>query len=369
MGTVKSNVIYINATFLCSDKLTGIARFAITLCSELKKKLGDRIVCIAPPNIGHPDIARSLGVVPVGSTTNRVLWEQIDLPLFLMKNGSPLLVSLGNTAPLLYRNQIVSILDIFYQKASAILQEKKNTYSWAVAQFFKLTTPQIIRRAKRIITISQFSKDDIVAYFKTNPEKIAIIYPSLSPKFLTITAPVGPNPYGKYILGVSAITPRKNFEGLIKAYMQANLEDVKLVIVGGSEMATKAYSLDAARGDNPNIIFTGHVDDQTLIDLYRNSLFFAYPSFWEGFGIPPLEAMACGCPTLVSNVTSLPEVCGDASLYVDPYSIDSICAGMVKLATNPELRHQLTIKGFSQINHYRQVDETAKLIELINRYA
>ena len=358
--------IYINCTFLCSKGLTGIARFAIELSIGLKERLGDRVIFIAPRNVDHSDIVKKLNIQRVGVNTNRVVWEQIDLPLYLRKRGSPLLVSFGNTAPLTYKNQIVSILDLFYNRADKIFIDKKNAYSILATQFFKITIPIIARRAKIILTISKFSKDDIVNLFKIDPNKIEIVYPSISSKFIKSDNTDLPNKYGKYILGVSAITPRKNFEGLIRAYIQAGFKDVKLVIVGGSEESTKNYTLYNLYKDNPNILFTGYVSDKELVSLYKNSLFFAYPSFWEGFGIPPLEAMACGCPTLVSNVTSLPEVCGDASLYVDPYSIDSIRTGMERLVKDKNLRQKLISKGNTQILKYSRSDSLKKIISAID---
>ena len=359
--------IYINTTFLCSRELTGIARFAIVLLSELKKLLGHDLVFLAPYSVFHPEICQTLDVKKIGVNSNRVLWEQIDLPLYLSLKNKPLLLSIGNTAPLFYDNQIVSILDIFYQRENTILKKNKENLN-LTANFFKLTTPIIIENSKIVLTISEYSKSDIVDFYKISSDKVAVVYPSLSNEFTNVHQDMERNEYGKYILAVSAITPRKNFEGVIKAYIQAKFTDVKLVIVGGFETTSQNYNLTELYRNNSNIVFTGYIDNNRLVNLYQNALFFVYPSFLEGFGIPPLEAMACGCPTLVSDVTSLPEACGDASLYVDPYSIESITQGMIILATDKNLRQDLILKGFEQIKKFSVNNSVCELIKLITKF-
>ncbi|GAA4408199.1 glycosyltransferase family 1 protein [Nibrella viscosa] len=358
--------IYVNATFLCSEYLTGLARFAINICLELKKCLKDDLIIVAPNAVPHSDIADSLGVKRIGVNKHRVLWEQIDLPFYLKSKGSPLLLSLGNTAPLLYDNQVVSVLDLFFQRVDNVLQENQKAYSWATTQYFKVTTPIIISQAKKVITISNYSKQDIVNIIKCDPEKIEIVYPYLSNSFIHKNESFYENKYGKYILGVSALTPRKNFDGLIKAYKMASFYDTKLVIVGAYEKTMKDYPIFDLCKNDPNIVFTGYVTDEELISIYKNALFFAYPSFLEGFGIPPLEAMACGCPTLVSNVTSLPEVCGDASVYVDPYNVENIVEGMKKLYNDKVLRETLVLNGYKRLPIFDKENTIKNLIDLLS---
>jgi glycosyltransferase involved in cell wall biosynthesis len=113
-----------------------------------------------------------------------------------------------------------------------------------------------------------------------------------------------------------------------------------------------------------NIEFVGYPDDNQLVELYRNAALLSFPSFYEGFGLPPLEAMACGCPVVVSNVASLPEVCGDAAYYVDPYNVESIAEGMYKVLTDEALRQGLIEKGFARARFFSWEKSAKKHIEV-----
>ncbi|GAB3777522.1 glycosyltransferase family 1 protein [Spirosoma horti] len=350
--------IVVNARFL-TQPVTGTQRFAIELCRELKK-LKPEIVLMAPNNILHPSIAEELDVQVVGRIKKGIIWEQVELPLILRRNGNPLLVNLCNLAPILYSNNIVSILDLSFHIHPEWFSKQFST-------LYNIFIPRAAARARHIVTISESSKQDIVNYFGIQPSAIDIVYPSVSKEFENPPIIVSNKAYGKYILAVSSIDPRKNFIGLIKAFKACNLEDTKLVIVGSEYKVFANNDIKSEVGDDKRIVFTGYVTDDELVSLYREALVFAYPSFFEGFGIPPLEAMACGCPTLVSNTTSLPEVCGDASIYVDPYSIDSIQGGLLSIINNDALRRALIVKGYNQISKFNWTESAKKLLTIINR--
>ncbi|GAB4026600.1 glycosyltransferase family 4 protein [Spirosoma gilvum] len=368
--------LYINASFLSLKSITGISRFALAIAYELKKTLGDDVILLAPKNIEHPTIAKELEVIQINSffssfikdlNKSRLIWEQTDLRLYLWKHNNPLLLSLSNTAPLLYTNQIVSILDLFYEHCETLLPNHYFAYPKREIQFYKYIIPHIAQSSKLIITISQYSKKDIADHFEINSKKIKVIYPTIPPIFLNQSATNRlPNKYGKYILGVSSVNPHKNFEGLIRAFQKANLPDVKLVIVGNVQMDESKYSLYHLYKDDPRIVFTGFISDQELISLYKHALFFAFLSFFEGFGIPPLEAMACGCPTLVSNAASLPEVCGEASLYINPTDVNGIVNAMLKLVNEPSERYKLVELGYKQVAKFNHLLFSKSVRELLS---
>ena len=359
--------VYVNASFLNITPMTGLSRFALTMSFGLKERFGSEVIFVVPNGpTAYPDLARELGVIQIGYNKKRTRWEQFDLPFYLWRKGSPLLINFGNSAPLYYRNQLVSILDIFYHRFDKVLQENHDAYPKIEVQFYRFVIPRILKAAKVVLTISEYSKYDIVDCFKLNPDKIKVVYPAIPDSFAKVDNPEPPNKYGKYILGVSSVNPRKNFEGLIRAYKQANFSDVKLIIVGDVHEERERYSLLREFKDDESIVFTGYITDAELKGLYANALFFAYPSFFEGFGIPPLEAMACGCPTLVSNVTSLPEVCGDASLYVDPYNVDSIARGMQQLYRDEALRQQLVREGYRRLAFFGKEKSIDKLVSIVN---
>jgi glycosyltransferase involved in cell wall biosynthesis len=141
----------------------------------------------------------------------------------------------------------------------------------------------------------------------------------------------GENSYGNYILTVSSLDPRKNLGSLIRAFRQLALPDMKLVIVGGENtnvFGRHAYNLREIANENPQIVFAGYVTDAEEINLYRHARMFVYPSLYEGFGFPPLEAMACGCPVIASNTSSLPEVLGDSATFVDARNIEELASAI-----------------------------------------
>jgi glycosyltransferase involved in cell wall biosynthesis len=155
---------------------------------------------------------------------------------------------------------------------------------------------------------------------------------------------------GNYILFVGSIEPRKNLLGLLKAYLllpEYVKKDFQLLLIGykgwgNQEIVERMDQL------KERVHYLGYLNNEELANLYRGASCLAFPSFYEGFGLPPLEAMACGCPVIVSNVASLPEVCGDAGYYVDPYRVESIAEGIYQVLTDGSLRQSLIQKGLER---------------------
>ncbi|WP_375443771.1 glycosyltransferase family 4 protein [uncultured Fibrella sp.] len=350
--------VVVNARFL-TQPITGTQRFAIELCRGIKQ-LQPTITLLAPDNIIHKDIAEELDVKVIGKLRKGILWEQFELPLILRQNGSPILLNLCNLAPIAYSNNIVSVLDLSF----------KLHPEWFSKQFsllYNFFVPKVVANAKRIITISESSKNDISKYYNVPASQIDIIYPSVSRNFSESSLkPEKFSKYGDYILAVSSIDPRKNFKGLIQAFKAGNFGNTRLVIVGSEHKVFANNDLKQLVANDSRIVFTGYIDDNELIELYQNACVFAYPSYFEGFGIPPLEAMACGCPTLVSNTTSLPEVCGDASIYVDPYDINSITEGLSKILSDKNLSNTLVKRGYERLSKFSWHQSSIKLISIID---
>jgi glycosyltransferase involved in cell wall biosynthesis len=231
--------------------------------------------------------------------------------------------------------------------------------------YYSFVVPRIARNAKKIITISENSRNDIKSRLGIRHEKIEVIYCSVSDAFREANTITIKPAEEKYILAVSSLDPRKNFVNLIKAFIQAGLPNVKLVIVGSANKVFADQGIKPLIQNNDKIIFTGYISDKELIGLYSNALLFLYPSLYEGFGIPPLEAMACGCPTIVSDIASLPEVCGDASYYIDPTNVDSIAQGIVTLVRDEKLRKEFTDKGYERVALFSWENSVDNLICLI----
>jgi glycosyltransferase involved in cell wall biosynthesis len=228
----------------------------------------------------------------------------------------------------------------------------------------RLTVRRTARRAAQVIVPSEFTQHDIAATYHVAPERINIIPLAAATHF----APATPaeiervrRRYGltePYVLAVGSIQPRKNLARLVRAYSalrRARPHDKlpKLVLVG-----KKAWLYDetlravAECGLTQDVILTGYVPEADLPALYTAALCFAYPSYFEGFGLPPLEAMRCGAPVLAGNRTSLPEVVGDAGLLVDPFDEQALAAGLARLLDDPDLRTDLRVKGITRAARY-----------------
>ncbi|GAB4026607.1 glycosyltransferase family 4 protein [Spirosoma gilvum] len=350
--------VYVNARFL-TQKVTGVQRFAIELSLKIKK-IFPTIRFVSPKNIVDSSLASELDVECWGNITNGQMWEQLELPFFLRNKKNPILINLGNSAPIYYNKNIVCVHDIaFYHHPE--------WYSKQFAFIYKLMIPRVAKNARHLLTVSNYSQDDICRTLHIPKERIDIIYSSVSELFQAPPSNLLPNRYGRYILGVSSIDPRKNFLGLIKAFKAARLTDTRLVIVGQQHKVFADNTLRSLIEGDEAVTFTGYVNDNELISLYHHAALFAYPSFFEGFGLPPLEAMACGCPTLVSNTTSLPEVCADASLYVDPYDISSIQAGLERIMTDEALRGELVRLGYERVRYFSEQNSAQKFANIIKR--
>lgn len=218
--------------------------------------------------------------------------------------------------------------------------------------------PLSARRAAAVLTVSEYSRQDIIQRYGIEPERVVVTYNGVSPAFrllspeeaMTATARFGFQ--RPFILGVGNLQPRKNLERLIRAYARLRTAvdcEHDLVLVG--QMAWKGHRIQETverLSIAPFVHLTGYVSEQELVALYNRAALFAYPSTFEGFGLPVLEAMACGAPVLTSNTSSLPEVAGDAAITVDPYDEEAIGDGLRRLLHDEALRTCLRTTGFSQ---------------------
>ncbi len=335
-------MIVVNSRFL-TQTITGVQRYAIEISRGLKK-LDPDIKFVSPYNIVQNESARKLDVAVHGKTKGH-LWEQGELPYYLKKNSNPLLLNLGNTAPVYYKTQIATIHDLGFMRNPAWFSRKFYYY-------YSFVISKVAKNSLKIITVSNHSKKEIVELLKVPEDKVAVVHNSISEIFSTVLKNNHTNHYGDYILAVSSIDPRKNFERLIAGFNRMKMPDIKLLIAGDQNSIFNNTNLHKLIDGNNNIHFLGYVPDESLAILYKNARAFIYPSIYEGFGIPPLEAMACGCPVIASNTTSLPEVCGDAAYYIDPLSVDSIAEGMYTVLTGEALKQGLIRKGFQRVTLY-----------------
>ncbi len=345
-------MIVVNSRYL-SQPLTGVQRYAIEISKKLKK-IDPEIRFFAPKNILYDDLVDQLEVEVVGNFISH-FWEQISLPIYLKKYGNPLLINLCNTAPLMYANKIVTVHDIAFNKFP-------ENYSWLFQNYYNFLIPRILKTSKKILTVSKFSKNELINTFKIKSNKINVIYNAVSESFFTNNKIIKEN----YILSVASLSKQKNFETLIDAYNNLSIQGVKLFIVGENNRNLQ-NSISQKINSNPNIIFTGRVDDFKLQELYANAICFIFPSFYEGFGIPPLEAMASGTPVIASNISAIPEVCGEAALYFNPFSVEDLMQKILNLIKEKKLRKSYVEKGFKQVAKFSWAGSAQNLVKIINQ--
>lgn len=249
---------------------------------------------------------------------------------------------------------------------------RTKTKSW-----LNLTLKQSCMRADVIITISNFSKAEIIRYMNIPGDKIKVMYPGVDlnvfhnhyPKEQIYDTMFKYGIKENYILYLGTIEPRKNLKRLIEAYgllVEQRQGDVpQLVLAGGKGwLCENIYQAAEKISLQDKILFTGYVEEVDSPILLSGAKFFCFPSLYEGFGIPPIEALACGTPVMAANVASMPEVLGSCAVYVDPLSIEDIASGMKQLLTDEELRQRLRSEGLEHVKQYAWSNSAKTLMRI-----
>ena len=223
-----------------------------------------------------------------------------------------------------------------------------------LVSYLNQVVPRSVNRADRVLADSEATRTDLITHLGTPPDKVDVLYGGVDPRFRPEPEPrererlqdrydIGDRPY---VLAVGTLQPRKNYVRLIRAFSQlTNQQPPQLLIAGGRGWLHENIFAEAEKhSDRVHIL--GFVDDADLPALYRNATLFAFPSLYEGFGFPVLEAMACGVPVVCSNASSLPEVAGDAALLIEPSNTDELAAAMARALEDTDLRRDMVARGF-----------------------
>ncbi len=318
--------IFVNAKFL-AQPLSGVQRFASEISLYLKKQLPE-CYFVSPENVIQDDLAQKLSPIRIGGSST-IFWEQIALPKYLYKNGSPLLINLGNIAPVFYTNQIVTLHDVAFIR-------NPQWFSRKFQMSYRVLIPIIARRAKHLITVSHFSKNEIAETIDIAHENITVV-PNAPSNFTQISPESTPIINDDYIFTVSSMNPRKNLITLLKAFHKlAKINPIKLVLLGDFSHVFGDTTGIVPLLNHPHIIHKTHVADSELKALYTHAKLFVYPSLYEGFGLPPLEAMSLGCPVLVSDIPPHREVCASAASYFDPLNPLDLLDKMIYALAHPK---------------------------------
>lgn len=286
------------------------------------------------------------------------LWEHFILPHTLYKSGVDVFHGPATLIPLMSKGfaRVVTIHDLVAFLFSETIPKKYALYMrWLISQ--------VVKKADRIISVSQHTKQDLMEVLRVDPAKISVVYEAAPPGFQPIRDQTKLawvrrryDLKGPFLYHVGNIEPRKNLVRLVKAFLlmrQRSKLDVRLVITGQKGWLTTMLfrELDYLQlGDE--VIFTGYVPRSDLPLLMNAAEAFVFPSLYEGFGLPALEAMSCGTPVVTSNISSLPEVVGTSAVMVDPERVESIARGMEKVLTDTELRERLAKEGLIQAHKF-----------------
>jgi glycosyltransferase involved in cell wall biosynthesis len=292
------------------------------------------------------------------------VWEQTILPL---EAKGRLLWSPASTGPALYRNQVVTVHDI------APLDCPEG-FSPMFRRWYGWLWRRLLPKVPAILSVSEFTKRRLVEEFDLSPDKIHVtllgvdhdrFFPQDAAKVEALRRKLSlPD---RFVVFLGALSARKNMARLLEAWSRGNRSDVHLLIAGGSAPA-RAMAGTKSPPLPPNTRALGKIDDADVPTLLTAAEAFAYPSLYEGFGLPPLEAMACGTPCLVSNVTSLPEVTVDAAIQVDPLDVEEIARGLDRILGDAALRDDLRKKGLERAARFTWKDTAAKTYEVLSRY-
>jgi glycosyltransferase involved in cell wall biosynthesis len=322
---------YINGRF-ATQSLTGVQRFALEMTAALQS-LAPGTFRLVVPRATHVPGAIAAGRLPGQA------WEQLDLPR-LARSG--VLVNFGNTAPLLARRQILVMHD-------AGVFATPNAYSWKFRTWYKTLQRLLVLRGVKIVTVSAFSRAEIIRFLDAEPAQVAVIPEGADHVDRLVADPLALAKFalepGRYTLAVGTLAAHKNLLSLDALAKAGAARGVPLVVVGGlGGIAFNAEAAKAARLPQP-ARYVGRVSDAELKTLYTNAAAFVFPSRYEGFGLPAVEAMACGCPVVCADIPALRETCGDAALYADPQNPEDIMTTTMRLLDDASLPAQLAAAG------------------------
>ena len=305
--------------------------------------------------------------VPSRSKPRRIAAELTWLPSRLRRDGIELLHSMGTTTPPICPvPSVVSVLDLIYH-------HYPGTFPRAARLGLEVLVPLGARRADRVIAISQAGKDDLVATLKLSPEKVDVVHLGFGIEETPAPAPEAElrSRFGlreRVVMTVAPALRHKNLGRLIGAFAALDDPALSLVIVGHPGLEGDALRRQAAEaGVADRVVFTGWISDAELEGLYRLATVFAYPSLMEGFGIPLLEAMRREVPVACSNLTSLPEVAGDAAEFFDPYDERAIAAAIRRLLDDDGRRAELVERGRARAREFTWEKSARGLLDVYER--
>lgn len=340
--------LYINARWLL-DSPTGVQRYAYEMTRALHQQ-GAPIVLICPK---HGEIRSDyhidgMRVIRYGFGSSHI-WEQLILPFFFIGKKDYLLIAFMGLGSILVPHKVMTIHDLSFLHCPT-------WFSKSYYAYYRIATPLAVRTSKAIITVSEFSKSEIIRFYPwLSPEHIHVIYNAVNTHQF---CPSG-QPHDTYLLAVASLDPRKNLTRISHAHAGTG---IPFFLVGGSG---RVFATE--RDTHTQMQLIGAVGSEQLVAYYQQAQGLVYVSLYEGFGLPPLEAMASDCPVLAADIPVLHEVCGDAAIYCDPTDENDIRRGILQLASlTEEERNDMIQKGRTNIRRFSWQQSAIKLMQLLN---
>ena len=347
----------------------GIGTYIRNILLELSRRDPDtEFVIICRPN--DVDIGKQLGpnfrMVPERAKPYS-MGEQLAIPFCLARERVDLIHEPHYVLPPAIRcRSVVTIHDCIHLMFPQYLPNRL-AHVYARGSMWSAT-----RQADRILTVSEASKRDILRFFNVAPEKVSVIYNAIDERFMQPPDEAQMERVRQryqldrpFVLYVGNIKPHKNVTRLIEAFALARaggLEDLTLLVIGDDLSRYPALRQTVHRHKlDKHVRFLGFQPYETLSSFYRLARVFVFPSLYEGFGLPPLEAMACGTPVVTSNVSSMPEVAGNAAVLVDPYDPESIADGIQNAVTDEALRQDLIARGVERVRAFSWTESVARI--------
>jgi len=302
------------------------------------------------------------------NTPKRVAWDQVGLPLSALTKKLDLLWVPAFSAPRFPKPIVMTAHDIFGVT-------HPDQFSGVAKRYWTKILPESMRRADHLICISEYTKREIQTHLNIPEHKMTVVPQAASAHFslrddvhnlersvkkMGVETP--------FVLSVGTLEPRKNFERLVEAFVHADRGDAKLVLVGKKGWEYEGIFAKIRKYHLQNtVIYLDYVNEEELVTLYNTCLFFVMPSIYEGFGLPPLEAMACGAPVAVSQNTSLPEVVGEAGIVFDPFDVNSIRERLDLLLTDPERRAKMREASLVQAKRFSWSRTAKESLDIFNK--
>ncbi|WGS52896.1 glycosyltransferase family 4 protein [Paraburkholderia sp. D15] len=353
----------INGKFT-SQSVTGVQRVAyeLTRAMQMSATPGEELEVFVPRNVVEPgaQLKRQRRFPWLRGT----LWEQITLPF--AARGTKLL-NLCNTHPVFKRGQVVMVHDM-------AIYDVPHAFSRKFRLWYRVCFGLLPRMQPTILTVSAYSRTRICHHMKIDESRVTVITPGADHLDRVVADPSVLSRLDlardAYCVIVGSLDPRKNLQCALEAIdTLGHLNGVKFVVVGGRNPRVFNDAQAKPRDYGKHIVWAGFVRDGELKSLYENAACLVFPSLYEGFGLPPLEAMYCGCPVVASSRTSIPEACGDAALYCDATSAADIAAKISLMMRNPQLREHYRTLGMARAREFRWEDAAQKVLQVLHGHA